>query len=90
MSTAMRVISTAPALRFRDLAGLFGRRAASDDEALARPWVAPGDRALWFSRAAWGIGAIVAGHRTGGIAPCLWLPDYFCNQSAWPAREAGA
>jgi dTDP-4-amino-4,6-dideoxygalactose transaminase len=87
---ASRIATTAPALRFRDLAGLFGTPGADDDSELARPWTTAGDVPLWFSRAAWALGAVVAAHKDGNPAPRLWLPDFFCNQSAWVARQVGA
>ena len=90
MNAAVRIFTTAPALRFRDLAGLAKPRPITDDSALARPWTAIGDTPLWFSRAAWGLGAIAAAHADGNAAPSLWLPDFFCNQSTWAARRAGA
>lgn len=64
------------------------------DSPLAAPWQSPGGdgRAVWFSRSAWSLQAIVtwweAGH--GGRKPNLWLPGYFCNQSTYPLRQTGA
>ncbi|HEB80011.1 MAG TPA: hypothetical protein ENI79_06020 [Rhodospirillales bacterium] len=69
--------------------------AAATDVKLAEPWLAPGSgdvQAVWFSRAAWAMQALVRWRQSlnGGEKPRLWLPGYFCNQSTFPAREAGA
>lgn len=88
----MTVASTAPMPGMSDLLAVFNRsrRDATEDGRLAAPWLGDGDTARWFSRATWGLKAIVDAHRTklGTNAPCLWLPDYFCNQATWPLRQA--
>ena len=46
---------------------------------------------MWFSRGAWALAALVHWWRGAfDRRPRLWLPDYFCNQSTAPARDAGA
>ena len=66
-----------------------GRRPA--DDVLAEPWKRGGETALWFSRSAWALAALVVWRRgPERPAPVLWLPDYFCNQSTEPARAQGA
>jgi dTDP-4-amino-4,6-dideoxygalactose transaminase len=40
-----------------------------------------------FSRASWALRAIADAHHQAGAAPCLWLPDYICNQALAPLRE---
>lgn len=85
----MPVITTAPLPEARHLLALC-RTEAGDPSALARPWCRDGDRAHWFSRAAWGLKAVVDGHGIGlgSRPPRLWLPDYFCNQTTWPVRQS--
>ncbi len=66
-----------------------GRRPS--DDVLAEPWKRGGETALWFSRSAWALAALVVWRRgPDRPAPALWLPDYFCNQSTQPARAQGA
>jgi len=47
---------------------------------------------MWFSRSAWALRHIVINwkDRRDRETPTVWLPDYFCNQSTAPMREAGA
>ena len=64
-----------------------------DESKASAPWRRDGDQALWFSRSAFALAALVldrqAGRGRNSGAPVLWLPDYFCNQSTEPARRAG-
>lgn len=85
----MRITTTAPLPRLTEWsAAIFGHTA--DLDAIAAPWLLEGDRALWFSRAAWGLRAIVDGvAATRGGTPSVWLPDYFCNQPIQPLRQLG-
>jgi hypothetical protein len=82
-------ITTAPLPEARHLLALC-RAGNGNRSALARFWCSDGDLAHWFSRAAWGLKAIVDGHGVvlGSRPPRLWLPDYFCNQSTWPLRQS--
>lgn len=86
----MTVASTAPLPDIADLLALLS--GASDDGGdIALPWRREGDDAFWFSRAAWGLAAVVEGCGSArGRPPALWLPDYFCNQPTGPARRRGA
>ena len=65
-----------------------------DENKASAPWRRDGDQALWFSRSAFALAALVldlqAGRGRNSGAPVVWLPDYFCNQSTEPARRAGA
>ena len=63
-----------------------------DEAAAAAPWRRDGDQALWFSRSAFALAALVHWARADREreTPVLWLPGYFCNQSSEPARRAGA
>jgi dTDP-4-amino-4,6-dideoxygalactose transaminase len=54
---------------------------------LSGPWTGDGDRAFFFSRASWALRVIVDAHHNGDNVPCLWLPDYICNQALVPLRE---
>lgn len=87
----MAIASTAPIPQAADLFGLC-RPASADDETLASPWTGGGAKAVWFSRAAWGLQAVAAGmaSRLAGRPPRVWLPGYFCNQATWPLRNGGA
>ena len=78
--------TTVPLPDWRDLTALAGGR-APDDEALAAPWRQGDEAAVWFSRGAWALAALVHWWRGAfDRRPRLWLPDYFCNQSTAPAR----
>ena len=82
--------TTVPLPDWCDLTALAGGR-APDDEALAAPWRQGDEAAVWFSRGAWALAALVHWWRGAfDRRPRLWLPDYFCNQSTAPARDAGA
>ncbi|CCQ72220.1 hypothetical protein [Magnetospira sp. QH-2] len=82
------MLTAAPLPRWSDLATLPGK--AASDETLAAPWRRSGDEALWFSRGAWALRALADGWRLANdTKPAIWLPDYFCNQSARPLRDAG-
>ena len=61
------------------------------DEDLAKPWCQCDERVFWFSRSAWALQAITTWWEQvyGGRKPKVWLPDYFCNQSAEPMRRVG-
>ena len=84
------VTTTAPLPDWRDFAALLPGP-APDDDALAAPWKRGGEAALWFSRGAWALAALVHWWQDAfARRPRLWLPDYFCNQSTAPARDAGA
>ncbi|MBT7942570.1 MAG: hypothetical protein HN719_04350, partial [Alphaproteobacteria bacterium] len=80
----------APLPEWRDLTALLPGRATGDDE-LAAPWRRGDEAALWFSRGAWALAALVRWWQGEGDRPArLWLPDYFCNASTEAARDAGA
>lgn len=84
------MITSAPLFSFCDATtALLGTPLA--DDALARPWMLGDETPAWYGRTAWAIAAISkwASNEAGHDA-CLWLPDYFCNQSTDPARRAGA
>ena len=83
--------TAAPLPDWRDLAQLVPG-AVPDDEGLAAPWRRGGEAALWFSRGAWALAALVRWRQAalGRRRLNLWLPDYFCNQSTAPVRDAGA
>lgn len=83
------MISTAPMPAWKDLLA-FGAHDA-DDQALARPWAAGGGAgAIWYSRGAFALEAITRWQARAHGKGRFWLPDYFCNQSTVPARQAGA
>ena len=81
----MSPVTVAPLPSMRALLAL-ASGTAPNDATLAAPWTRQGDTAQFFSRAAFGLAAIVAAHRS----PRLYLPDYFCNAATAPARQAGA
>ncbi len=85
------MITNIPLPSWRELAAFFLGQVPNDDD-LARPWRPGKERAFWFSRAAWVLKVLVVWWEktTGKKAPVLWLPDYFCNQSTLPVRDAGA
>jgi hypothetical protein len=88
------VIGYAPPPAWADLAALttIPLRRTAGDQALARPWMLGGERAIWFSRGAWALAALAraSAKAKGGRAPIFWVPDYFCDQSLWPLRGEGA
>ncbi len=80
----------APLPEWRDLAALLPGRTTGDD-GLAAPWRRGDEGALWFSRGAWALAAVVRWWQGAGDRPArLWLPDYFCNASTKAVRDAGA
>ncbi|CUW37964.1 conserved protein of unknown function [Magnetospirillum sp. XM-1] len=82
------MITGAPLPGWMDLAALLG--VATDGDVAAAPWTLPADKAVWFSRSAHGLAAIVASwRRRHGRPPRLWVPDYFCNASLDPVRRDG-
>lgn len=85
------MITTAPLPEVKILIRALNRFNIQDQD-LAKPWTRKGDIAFWFSRSAWAMKAIVLWwemyHKT--IAPLVWLPDYFCNESLWPLRHSSA
>ena len=85
------MITTAPLPEVKILICALNRFNIQDQD-LAKPWARKGDIAFWFSRSAWAMKAIVLWwemyHKT--IAPLVWLPDYFCNESLWPLRHSSA
>ncbi len=76
----------APLPRLRDLLTAWAG-SVPNDNLLAAPWCGPGAAAVWLSRAAFALPLLAL--RKAGAGPCLWLPDYFCNESTAPARAAG-
>jgi hypothetical protein len=85
-----RVTTMAPLPAWRDLADLLAV-AAPDDDALAAPWRRGNEGAVWFSRGAWALAALVRWWQDGRDRPArLWLPDYFCDASSTGARDNGA
>ena len=85
----MTVATTAPLPAFRHWRALLSAD-GRDDAALAAPWLHDGDRPLWFSRGAWALRCAADG-MAGALRrpPRVWLPDYFCNQTVSPLRQAG-
>jgi hypothetical protein len=85
------MITTVPLPSWRELATSFAGQRPNDND-LAGPWKRGTEQAFWFSRAAWALKILVLWcAKTKDIEnPVLWLPDYFCNQSTLPARDAGA
>jgi hypothetical protein len=85
------MITTVPLPSWRELATSFAGKRPNDDD-LASPWKRGTERAFWFSRAAWALKILVlwCAKTKATENPVLWLPDYFCNQSTLPARDAGA
>lgn len=82
------MITGAPLPGWGELAALFGGSAAG--AAVAAHWAEPTEKTLWFSRSAWALAAITtAWRRKHGRLPRLWVPDYFCNASLDPVRQAG-
>lgn len=61
-------------------------------KALAAPWLRDGDlNALWLSRSSWSLVVLAETFRLAhGRAPVVAVPEYICNQSLWPLRQAGA
>lgn len=56
-------------------------------DALSAPWRRPGEQAQWFSRGATALAALAT---AAGRGPsCVWLPDFFCNQSLASLRNDG-
>ena len=82
--------SAAPLPDIVDLAAALA--SAPDDDTLAQPWRHGSESAIWFSRGAWAMRAVVDAWTSthDEAAPVFWLPDYFCNQSTAPVRDAGA
>jgi hypothetical protein len=82
--------SAAPLPDLVDLAAALA--SAPDDDVLAQPWRHGNEAAFWFSRGAWAMRALVDAWKSthDQTAPAFWLPDYFCNQSTAPIRDAGA
>ena len=62
------------------------------DANLAAPWLQNRKFVSWFSRSAWAMKTIALWWAQSHDAqpPNVWLPDYFCNQSADLLRETGA
>lgn len=85
------MITTVPLPSWQELAASFVGHRLNDDD-LARPWKRGTEHAFWFSRAAWALKILVLWRAKTKETnnPVLWLPDYFCNQSTLPARDAGA
>jgi selenocysteine lyase/cysteine desulfurase len=85
--------TAAPLPTVGDLLHVFSAATADgSDQALAAPWRQSAETAFWLSRSAWALAVLVQWHRNQfrSVAPRLWLPDYFCNQSTAAARDAGA
>ncbi len=63
---------------WRDLPAL-SRGPAGTDLRLAQPWRQDQEAAVWFSRGAWALAAVVLWWRIRHKEdnPDLWLPDYF-------------
>jgi lipid II:glycine glycyltransferase (peptidoglycan interpeptide bridge formation enzyme) len=58
---------------------------------LAKPWlIRDSDVPFWFSRSAFAMLAIARWYEvyTQKKLPPIWIPDFFCNQSLQPLREA--
>lgn len=64
-------------------------RPAPADAVLLRPWKRDSDVAGWLSRTAWSLALIAQWRGAADRAPVtLFLPDYFCNDTLVPLREA--
>lgn len=65
---------------------------APGGNALAEPWLRPGDLGgLWMARSAWSLAVLAETFRLAhGRAPVVMVPEYICNQSLWPLRQTGA
>ncbi len=61
-------------------------------ESLSTHWQVANEKCFWYSRAAFALAAIEAWWRRAieDRPATVWLPDYFCNQSTLPVRQAGA
>lgn len=61
------------------------------DEALAAPWLRPGEDAFWFSRSAWSLAVVARWRQQLSIkkSVTVWIPDFFCNSSLKPLRDMG-
>lgn len=88
MNRASPITTTAPLPKARHWRPIVTYQTC-DDGTLAAPWLREGDQAIWFSRGAWALRAIVdaVAHKIEGSL-CVWLPDFFCNQAIWPLRQA--
>jgi len=64
---------------------------SADDKELARPWLRTGEAGYWFSRSAWSLLVIVRWYQLARDkqAVNIWIPDYFCNTTLGPLRDAG-
>ncbi len=84
----MNQINIAPTLEWKTLlsALLSGLHASQD---IAKYWCKEDEQAYWFSRSAWSLLAVAQWWEmaTGKKQPCIWVPDYFCNQSLEPLRQ---
>jgi hypothetical protein len=60
----------------------------ADANRAATAWLRPGDEGLWFSRATWGLVALVQALATRlGRRPRVLIPDYFCAEPLLPLRS---
>jgi dTDP-4-amino-4,6-dideoxygalactose transaminase len=61
-------------------------------EEMSRSWQVVNEKVFWYSRSAFAMAAIELWWRRihNNKLGTVWLPDYFCNQSAQPLRKAGA
>ncbi len=58
---------------------------------MSLPWVSPGDHFALFARARWALRAVVDGFtQADGVAPRVWVPDYFCNSALVSVRQTAA
>ena len=81
----MSPVTVAPLPSLRALLALAGG-GEPNDATLGARWAPNGGTVHFFSRASFGLAAIVASR----TSPLLYLPDYFCNAATIPARRVGA
>lgn len=84
------MISMLPAPRWLELGRAF-LSGAPDPNLLSAPWSGPNDLAFWLSRSAWSLRAVADWRRALGTdgPVCVWVPDFFCDQTLGGLREAG-
>lgn len=72
--------------------GLALVRRFSPDVDLTEMWRRKGESAGWLSRSAWSLALIALWRKnySHGIAPTVWVPDFFCNSSLLALRNTGA
>lgn len=83
------MIPFSPEARAADLLAMIARRVTLDD--VSGSWRRGGEPSFLLSRSCWALQAIALWWRQyHDAAPCIWFPDFFCNESLRPLRETGA